>query len=64
MKPLAVMKDGMPTGAERQILAELVNLIVAAAFTEPRRQDDLMGPATINARWRRLALAAHFRTFA
>ena len=65
VKPLVVVKDGVPPAAYRQILAELVNLLVpAAALPEPRRQDDLMGPAPVNARWRQLALAAHLRTFA
>jgi hypothetical protein len=53
VKPLAVVKDGVPPAAYRQIPAELVNLLVpVAALTEPRRQDDLMGPAAVNARWR------------
>lgn len=37
VKPLGVMKDGVATGAKCQLLAELVNLLVAAAFTEARR---------------------------
>ncbi len=44
------MKHGMATGAERQLFAELVNLIVAAAFTEPRRQHHLVRPVQVNAR--------------
>ena len=43
VKPLAVVKDGVPPAAYRQILAELVNLLVpVAALTEPRRQNDLI----------------------
>jgi DNA-binding transcriptional regulator PaaX len=34
MKPLAVI-DGVPSGAESQIVAEIVNLLVAAALTKP-----------------------------
>ena len=41
VKPLPVIKDGVPSAAYRQILAELVNLLVpVAALTEPRREDE------------------------
>jgi len=49
-------------GYKASELAELVNLVVAAAFTEPRRQHHLVGPAAINAGWRQLALAPHCQT--
>jgi len=62
MKPLALVHS-MAAGAEREVLAELVNHSVAAAFTQARRQDDLMGP-TVNGRRRQLAFAPHFRTAA
>jgi hypothetical protein len=50
--PFSIVEHSMTSGAECQILAELMNLFVAAAFTEPRRQNDLMRPASINGRWR------------
>jgi hypothetical protein len=57
VKPFAVVKYGMSPAAHRQVPAEVVNLLVpGAALTEPRRQDDLMGPAPVNARWRQFAL--------
>ena len=64
VKPLAVMKHGMAAGAERQLFAEVVNLIVAAAFTEPRRQYHLVWPVPVNARWRQLSLPSHLQTAA
>jgi hypothetical protein len=65
VKPLAVVKDGVSPAAYRQILTELVNLLVpVAVLTEPTRQNDLMGPAPVNARWRQFALATHRQTFA
>ena len=63
MKPLALVHS-MAAGAEREVLAELVNHLVASAFTQARRQDDLMGPTTVNGRRRQLAFAPHFRTAA
>jgi len=65
VKPLPIIKDSVPPAAYRQILAELVNLLIpTAALTEPRRQDDLMGPVSVNGRWRQLALPTHFQTAA
>jgi|SRR5271170_1591868 len=63
VKPLPI-KDGMAPRTQRHVLAEIVNLIVAAAFTEAAWQRDLVRPAPVNSRWRQLALAAHFQTFA
>jgi hypothetical protein len=59
VKPLSVVKDGVPPAAYRQILAKLVNLLVPVAALTARWEGDLMGPAPVNARWRQLALAAH-----
>jgi hypothetical protein len=54
----------MTSSAKRQILAELMNLFVAATFTTPGRQNYLMRPAPINCRWRQFALPTHFQTAA
>jgi hypothetical protein len=54
----------MTSGAKRQIFAELVNLFVLATFAAPRRQNYLVRPASINCRWRQLALPTHFQTAA
>jgi hypothetical protein len=62
MPPLAVMVDGVPASVEREIGAKIMNLRVAAALAEPRRQDDLMWLVAINGRLRQLALLAHFQT--
>ena len=64
VEPFLIVEHGMTSGAERQILAELVNLFVAATFTTPRRQNYLVRPASINCRWRQLALPTHFQTAA
>jgi len=50
--------------AETQVLAELMNLVIAAALAEPSRERDLMRPAAINTRRRQLALPPHHRTAA
>ena len=63
MKPLAVVHS-VAAGAKREVLAELVNHLVATAFTQARRQNDLMGPAPVNGRRRQLAFAPHVRTAA
>jgi hypothetical protein len=63
MKPFAVVHS-VAAGAEREVLAEVVNHFVAAAFTQARRQDDLMGPAPVNGRRRQLAFAPDARTAA
>jgi hypothetical protein len=64
MKPLSVMEHRVTSVAERHVLAELVNLFVAAAFTQTRGQHNLVWPAEVNGGWRQLALASHPRTAA
>jgi len=61
VEPFPIVEHGMTSRAKRQILAELVNLFVAATFATPRRQNDLVRPAPINCRWRQLALPTHFQ---
>ncbi len=63
MKPLAIV-DGVASRAEREVVAEIVNLLVAAVLAKPSGQRDLMRPAAINAARRQLALPAHARTVA
>ena len=63
MKPFMVI-HGMPSGAESQIITELVNLLVAAVLAKPSGQRDLMRPAAVNAGRRQVALPAHARTVA
>lgn len=63
MKPFAVVHN-VAAGAEREVLTEPVNHLVAAAFTQARWQDDLMGPAPVIGRRRQLAFAPHVRTAA
>ena len=64
VEPFPIVEHGMTSRAKRQILAELVNLFVAATFATPRRQNDLVRPAPINCRWRQLALPTHYQTAA
>src|SRR6202040_4249523 len=64
VEPFPIVEHGVTSGAKRQILAELVNLFVAATFTTPRRQNYLVRPAPINCRRRQLALPTHFQTAA
>ena len=64
VEPFPIVEHSMTSGAKRQILAELVNRFVTAAFTAPRRQNYLVRPASINCRWRQFALPTHFRTAA
>jgi len=64
VEPFPIVEHGMTSRAKRQILAELVNLFVAATFTTPRRQNYLVRPTPINCRRRQLALATHFQTAA
>ena len=63
MKPLAII-NGVASCAESQIVAEIVNLLVAAALAKPGGQRDLMRPPGVNAGRRQLALPAHARTAA
>jgi len=63
VEPFVVVTHCVSPAAYRQAFAELVDLLVAvAAYTELRWQRDLMRPATVNSRWRQLALAAHLQT--
>jgi hypothetical protein len=48
VEPFPIVEHGMTSRAKRQILAEFVNLFVAAIFTTPRRQNYLVQPAPIN----------------
>jgi hypothetical protein len=64
VEPFTIVEHGMTSGAKRQFPAELVNLFVAATFTEPCRQNYLVRPAPINCCWRQLALPTHFQTVA
>ena len=64
VEPFPIVEHGMTSRAKRQILAELVNLFVAATFTALRRQNYLVRPAPINCCWRQLALPTHFQTAA
>ena len=64
MEPFPIVEHGMTSSAKRQILAELVNLFVAATFTASRQQNYLVRPAPINCRRRQLALPTHFQTAA
>ena len=57
VEPLFLVEHRMATQAQRQILAEVVNLVVAAALAQFRRQCDLIWPTAINGRWRQLALS-------
>ena len=50
VEPFPIVEHGMTSRAKRQILAELVNLFVAATFATPRWQNYLMRPAPINCR--------------
>ena len=59
-----LLRARMTPVAETQVLAELMNLVIAAALAEPSWERDLVRPAAINARWRQLALAPHHRTAA
>jgi hypothetical protein len=64
VEPFTLVEHRMTSRAKRKILAELVNLSVAATFTAPRRQNYLVRPAPINCCWRQLALPTHFQTAA
>jgi hypothetical protein len=64
VEPFPIVEHSMTSGAKRQIFAELVNLFVPATFAAPRRQNYLVRPASINCRWRQLALPTHFQTAA
>ena len=64
MEPFPIVEHGVTSRAKRQILAELVNLFVAATFTASRQQNYLVRPAPINCRRRQLALPTHFQTAA
>jgi hypothetical protein len=64
VEPFPIVEHSMTSEAKRQILAELVNRFVTAAFTAPRRQNYLVRPASINCCWRQLALPTHFQTAA
>ena len=51
MEP-SLIEHRMAPIAQTQVLAELMNLVIAAALAEPSRECDLMWPTAINARWR------------
>jgi hypothetical protein len=42
LEPFPIVEQSMTSRVKRQILAELVNLFVAATFTTPRRQNYLV----------------------
>lgn len=52
VEPLAVVVDSVTSAAERHALTELMNFLVATAFTEARGQNDLIWPAAVNGGWR------------
>lgn len=64
VEPLLVVEDGMTTAAQTQVFAKLMNLFVAAAFAESRRQCHLMRSPAITARRRPLALPPRRQTAA
>jgi hypothetical protein len=62
VKPLAIVIERMTTRTQRQVSAELVYLVVAAALVHSRWQHDLMRPITINCSRRQFAFAPHVQT--
>ena len=48
VEPLPVVVNAMPSQAQRQILAEVVDRFVAAVFAGAGRQRDLVRPAAID----------------
>jgi hypothetical protein len=48
VEPLLVVADGVSAQAQRQILAEVMDGLVAAAFAGAGRQRDLMRPVAVN----------------
>src|SRR4029077_1352580 len=48
VEPLPVVTDAMAARAQRQILAEIVDGLVAAVFAGARRQRDLVRPAAVD----------------
>ena len=62
--PSVIVMHCVAAAAQRQILAELMNLVVADALAGACRQHHLVRPIPVNGRRRQLALAAHRRTAA
>ena len=59
MKPLAAVVDGVASAAECQVLAEIIDLPVAAPLAETSRERDLVRPTTVNGQRRQLDLPSH-----
>jgi hypothetical protein len=62
MEPLAVVIERVASGAECQVSAKLVDLIIAVALAKPRWEHDLVRPLAINCSRRQFAFAPHVQT--